>query len=113
MQYGKKTIDLSLVLSANHFARESVDGCASRALAALSDPKRKERLEKPECICCFYIRTPRIGGAAMTTQPCGKCEQNMMFGSTSTDMLCPDCAKKLKLCRHCGADLNLKDRRKI
>lgn len=68
--------------------------------------------ENDQCKYCTFIRPDRIGGAAMTEASCGLCQKPLMFGSTCTDRLCPDCARNNGLCKHCGADLELKDRRK-
>ena len=65
-----------------------------------------------QCKYCTFIRPERIGGAAITEGTCGLCERPMTFGNTCTDRLCPECAHDNGLCRHCGGDLELKDRRK-
>lgn len=75
-----------------------------------NDPRKDERLAQHECKACFY--SSRIGGAAMTTRPCMSCGKVEMYGSTATDVLCMDCAKKHALCKHCGGDLNMKAGRK-
>lgn len=31
---------------------------------------------------------------------------------TNVDVLCVDCARRAQLCKHCGADIDLKNRRK-
>lgn len=75
-----------------------------------NDTQRKQRLEKQNCKRCFY--QSRLGGAAMTEQPCMCCSKNEMYGSTATDVLCLECAKKHDLCKHCGGDLEMRTRRK-
>jgi len=71
------------------------------------DPGRKERRKKGLCVNCYYDKG-WLGGAAMTTRPCGCCGEEMSFGSTATDVLCLDCAKILGLCKQCGATTELK-----
>lgn len=77
----------------------------------LEDPEKKERIKEQECVCCYY--SSKIGGAAMTQTQCGLCEKEMYFGSTCVDALCQECAKNNKLCKHCGADMEYKTRKKL
>jgi hypothetical protein len=81
------------------------------ALEFMRDDRRKDRLKKGECRTCFYIRNSRIGGAAMTSRPCGICGWDQMYGSTNTDVLCMKCAEIHKLCKYCGGDLEMRTRR--
>lgn len=91
-----------------HYGEETV----RRAIEYLADDKRKERRAAGKCRLCFYVWVSRIGGAAITTQPCGVCGKEVMYGSTATDKLCPFCAVKHQLCKQCGADVELRPRRK-
>lgn len=75
------------------------------------DPNKAERIAKSQCKSCFYV-LGRIGGAAMTQQPCACCGENQTYGSTNTDNLCLECAKKHQLCKHCGGDINLRAKRR-
>lgn len=75
-----------------------------------TDARRKERIEAHECKACFY--GSRIGGSAMTSQPCMSCGEAQMYGSTNTDALCMTCATAHVLCKHCGGDLEMRTRRK-
>lgn len=111
MEHSKASITASSVQWATdiaiNYAQDSIEG----ALGYLADKSKKERREKGECKFCFYMRTQRIGGAAMTSQPCGICGEYQMYGSTNTDKICLKCAKKHELCKYCGADLELRPRR--
>ena len=78
----------------------------------IEDPDKKNRLEKSECVLCYYYYG-KIGGSVMTSTECGSCNKELSFGNTCVDVLCPECAKKYRVCRHCGADLELKSRRKL
>lgn len=51
-------------------------------------------------------------GAAITLEPCMRCGEMQTYGSTNTDALCLPCAKETGLCKHCGGDLALRERRK-
>lgn len=70
------------------------------------DHNKKERLNANQCVWCFY--GSRIGGAAMSHNKCMSCNKEEMYSSTDTDVLCLPCAKEHKLCKHCGADLELR-----
>jgi hypothetical protein len=78
--------------------REDLDG----------EQRKKTALE---CIKCFYADM-KIGGAMMTTSKCQICRTEIMFGSTCVNIVCVDCAKEHDLCIHCGADRELRPRRK-
>lgn len=75
-----------------------------------TDARKLERMSKHECKACFYFS--RIGGQAITERGCMCCGMEQTYGSTSTDVLCLECAKKHKLCKHCGGDVNMKNRNK-
>lgn len=68
------------------------------------DPQRERRIAQQRCLPCFYI--PRLAGAAMTSRECGLCGKDQMFSSTSTDVICVECAKAHSLCAHCAADID-------
>jgi len=98
----KTSINLSII-------KETEEACRG----ITTDHEKEERLSKPECRTCHYIRRSRIGGAAMTQALCSFCGTEMMFSNTCVDVLCPDCAKKHELCKHCGGDLRDRMRRKL
>ena len=105
-------IDQVSMMRATDFSKQYCDDTVARALKVLSDPDKKQRLEKSLCIGCWYLSS-WIGGASMTEQPCGWCGEPQMYGSTCTDVLCLKCAKKKELCKHCGADISFRPRRKL
>ena len=78
-----------------------------------NDSDRKNRLKKNLCKSCFYLSGDIIAFAAFTTTTCMSCSKEMTFGSSNTDKLCPDCAKKYGVCKYCLADIDLKKRRKL
>jgi hypothetical protein len=92
--------------------RVKVEASLERARRLAGDEDRTKRLAEVLCSFCFY-RGPTVHGAAMTTTHCRLCEKEMLFGSTGVDDFCHDCARKYRMCRQCGADLELKDRRKL
>jgi hypothetical protein len=96
----------------NERARRWYKERIQQAEEATKDARKSERMKRHECKVCFYLYPDRIGGSAITTQPCACCEVEMDFCNTNTDKLCLACAQKHKLCRHCMADIELRSRRK-
>jgi hypothetical protein len=111
MNYPKSTIDSVSVTRATDSAISYSEDMVCAALAFLRDDCKKQRLAEGLCKFCFCFRKERIGGAAMTTQPCGICEQDQHYGSTATDKLCLSCAVQHQVCKQCGADVHLRPRR--
>lgn len=87
-------------------ARYVADIVAS-ARAMENDTKAEARRAAQRCRACFYDG-PVLAGAAITDQPCMSCGEVQSYGSTSTDVLCMDCAKTHQLCKKCGADFDLR-----
>lgn len=83
----------------------------NRAAQAEFDLKNDEREAAGECRCCFYY-DGKMGSASVTRRPCACCGVILHSANTSIDMLCLTCADKHKLCVHCGADRELRVRRK-
>jgi hypothetical protein len=106
------TVNLNSVNNASYNASARADAAIELAKNLKHDPERDARLAKGECPMCYYQKG-RIGGAAMTNRECGLCGKLMQFTSTNTDTVCQECAVARKLCRHCGGDINMKQRRKI
>ena len=101
-----KRINLITVLNATATARGYRESCRK----VVEDPERAERLAKPECVLCHYYFSH--AGVGIKKDECGLCGKEMR-GSSNMDLLCPECAREHRLCRHCGADLELKNRRKL
>lgn len=104
-------VDQVSVTRATSDAISYKDDILRRALVAVTDPDKKQRLEKCQCIRCYYL-VSRIGCSAMTDQPCGICRVNQLYGSSCTDVLCMKCAQTHDLCKHCGGDVHMRPRRK-
>lgn len=77
-----------------------------------SDVLKDERLRSCKCKSCFYLRSDRIGGAAITTKDCGICLEQMRFASTAVDQLCKVCGVENDLCVQCAGDLNMVNSKK-
>ena len=103
MEYKAMKVDKARVSSQTHWAKKGVRKHIEASERAKYDVERDKRLEENLCPFCFYIHTSRIGGAAITTKPCGVCGKDMTFSSTSTDDVCPECAKEHGICKRCAS----------
>ena len=105
-----KKMNVCNMVYATERAKERIKSITERYEQIVKDPKRSDRELANECVACFY--SDGIGGAAITNRPCMSCGINQLYGSTNTDVLCLDCAKTHRLCKHCGGDLQMRARRK-
>ena len=105
--YPRRKLDLCVVLTATASARNHLEWCRDVA----DDRRREERLKRHECVRCFYAG--RYGGSMVVTVECAVCAAPLTFGNTCADLLCEGCARERGLCRRCGADMDLKNRRKL
>ena len=112
MNQSAKKINQDSVTWATDMALSRKESIIRKALNLVNDPEKKKRKEANLCLICFY-QEGRIGGAAITNRPCGLCKEEQSYASTATDDLCLPCAKEARLCKQCGADLNLGPRRKF
>lgn len=94
---------------ATAMANNRVKDILARAERLKTDPDKAKRMEEHVCVVCFY-QAGFIAGQAITYQPCMRCHQEQMYSSTATDALCMPCAELSGLCKHCGADIELKER---
>ena len=106
MNQPAKKIDAFSINFATDNQRHRRERIIELAKLLTEDPGRKDRRKKGLCVDCYY-ESGRIGGAAITTRPCGCCGEEQCYGSTATDVLCLDCAKLLGLCKQCGATMEL------
>jgi len=104
----QRKVDLSSVQWATDHAQHYFAVCKATA----EDADRDARREAAQCGMCYYSKS-RVGGAMCTTALCGLCSEQMHFGNTCVDVLCKVCAKKHRLCLHCGGDVEMKSRRKL
>lgn len=77
----------------------------------IADDKKDIRQTEKLCIFCYY--TSVIAGDAFTNSKCFRCNIEMTFSSTSTDKYCLNCATIHNLCKHCGADINLTEKKTL
>ncbi len=112
MEERPKVMNPSTLMWATEHAKESVADALKKAQDLQQDPSRDQRLKRHECLACYYVFPGRIGGASITKRPCMCCGQEQWYANTCTDVLCLTCAQAKELCKHCGADMHLRTRRK-
>lgn len=103
----KMTHDLCSMYRANDQAKAVLE----HARKVYLDPDRVERKELRLCISCYH--GGHQGGSMCTTVECAGCSTLLHSSNTYVDALCSECAKRRGCCKHCGADIHLKDRRKL
>ena len=113
MRVHHQKVDACSVLNATHRHAHYRDATVKRADLMRDDPEAAARRVASFCVVCYPpYGSGRIGGSSTTTVGCGVCAAVMHFPSTRTDALCLACARRLGLCKHCGSDVDLKQRRK-
>jgi hypothetical protein len=113
MDRGKQKVDRYNYEWETNRAKDYVADLRARLSAYTLDLDRTIRQVQGECKFCFYVHNSRIGGAACTSGICGLCDEKVHSGNTCLDKLCLRCAKERGLCKHCGGDLEGKNRRKV
>lgn len=109
--YERSLIDAAAVERETSRQKDTVRYFAKRYRETTDDPHREQRLKKMQCVVCYG--GGRIGGAMCCSTRCGGgCGVTLHSGNTCLDVLCLACATRLQLCCHCGADIELKQRRK-
>lgn len=112
MRARRRKIDPVTIAYANDRHKDAIRFWRRRLDGVDKDPDKAKRLASAECPICFYERS-RIGGAACTQAQCAFCDKKLSSGNTCIDVMCTECAVKTGLCKHCGADVNLRSRRNI
>ena len=75
------------------------------------DPQKQQRIKNCMCLVCWYKAGGMHTNAGVITN-CRSCNKDLQFGNGNIDAVCIDCAKDHKICKHCGADIEYKVRRK-
>lgn len=109
MRSHRQRIDMASVENANYLHKDRIEHYEQMLLNYRKDPQKADRLSKQECVVCFY--GSRIGGAAITFRDRAFCGDRCTSGNTNVDVMCRSCAKQAGLCKHCGADMDYKNRR--
>ena len=113
MHRDKPKIDRASIERTTNEVASYVRALIERAEAMKDDDDRRNRLDVSECVYCYApYGAGRQGGTKTTQLECGLCSTIIYSGTTNCDVLCVECARKNGLCKHCGADVDLKVRRK-
>lgn len=73
-----RKLDLSAMRSTTYLTRRMMDDLIERAVRLEADPEREKRIAQGHCRWCFYGGS-RLGGAAMTSQPCAACGEDQTY----------------------------------
>lgn len=103
--------DLYELQFATSCAQEVRDRIIADAENITRDPNRDQRLEKHLCPICFYHPQLSVGINEYTCLVCGTKGHYQKW--IVPPKLCHECAGKIGACFQCGADLHLKERRKL
>jgi hypothetical protein len=106
----RKPLDAYNVIFQTSMSNSYVESLLKEAKNVELDTNRVERLKKCECRACHYRR--RVAGQAFTAWSCGICGIEKLHHNTAVPRVCLDCAKKHSLCTRCGADLELRPKRR-
>lgn len=113
MNYPKATIDRVSIERNTYASGYYLEAVVDRADKMTQDLEAGKRKKESYCVMCYVpYGAGRVGGAACTSRECGLCDTIIHSGNTNIDMLCQPCAVENRLCRHCGADVDLRNRRK-
>lgn len=108
----KKTITLLTIQDATSKSHARRDWFHLVAQNIWADPDETQRLAAHECGVCYYTG-PRQHTNSSTTRPCGVCDTPIRWGNGDVPVVCAGCAKRYKLCSHCGGTIDLRERRKF
>jgi len=94
----------------NILKKERIKNALELADNLRNDPNKKERKCQNLCLLCYYQERGMHTNASVTTD-CKICSDKMYFGSSDIDKIDDVCAKIYGLCKHCGCDIEYKERR--
>lgn len=108
----KAICNLQTIDFATQIASTGAHDIMRQAEALREDKRKAERHEICHCQMCFpgYIGA-RAGASVTTKRECALCNTELLSPSSYVPMLCIPCATINKLCRMCGGDIDMKNRR--
>jgi hypothetical protein len=111
----KMPLDLNRINMMTHAMHESLERRIKGLARWRLDSEKKSRLGAQECKVCYYIRGPVVAGQSFSSHPCknSECDEETKHCNTDVPEYCRDCATKYGICRRCGADAELKERKSI
>lgn len=110
MRRSHPEMSLEFFTQATSFSKKIFNDYASKGAKIPSSPATKNAEIK--CKGCL-IRPPRLALQAFTYQRCMCCLKDELYSSSATDVLCEQCATENRLCKQCGADIDLNERRTV
>lgn len=111
MDYGQMKIDRYEISRITHNMKNVGEIALARALRWKEDKEAEKRREACLCKTCYYIYGSALAGQAFTQRPCGVCAGTITHSDTACPVICDACSKKTRLCKRCGGDRELRQRK--
>jgi len=102
-------IDINDIYYNNFLRKEHIKNLMEIAEKFQKDPDKKARKKENNCIPCYYYNG--MHGNNMPIKNCDFCKKPVQYFNSDVDKICLDCASKYGLCKRCGADIDLKNKR--
>lgn len=109
MKLAREKIDEMSIINRTDRQLDEIRSISKKAKILKADPEKSFRTSASICKVCFY--GIRIGGQIRSTRQCAFCDKFMSASNTEVDVICIECAQSQKLCRRCGADVDLIQRK--
>lgn len=90
----------------NYFKEKIEEKKKIRLINFNNDLDRMAR--RHDCFCreCFYLKKDMVAMDVITYSNCSVCGKEMVFPSSSVNIVCDFCANRFSLCKKCGKELD-------
>lgn len=95
------------IQDATFAAKYGVKNILDTAKKISDDKQQKVRLERQECVLCFY--RGRIVAHAFTEYTCEDCGDVGSWPNSGRPRLCKECAQGHSACMHCMAEISFQE----
>lgn len=108
-----RPLELRDIIWQNSIAQEAIDRHYKKIENYESDVAVVERQKQKECPFCFYFKLAGMGVDSKYEWSCKCCgTTHKRWGRVElTPTFCDECADKYDICKRCGADRELRDRK--
>ncbi|MCY9873857.1 hypothetical protein [Vibrio barjaei] len=76
-----------------------------------ADSESERRTDSKLCLLCYYLPMEEDLQFKQTVKPCGICDAQMTSNFAITDVICSKCSSFEGICKNCGADYELKEKK--
>jgi hypothetical protein len=105
-------MDVVAFVRATSQANETAESVQRRVDRYNADEDRDQRVAESTCKTCWYHRRNRMCTSSYTKWLCGVCMREYMHHNGCVPTVCKTCAEDHALCRDCGGDLRMRERRR-